>query len=232
MEFIKEVKAGKIYVFQSRTAANSIYFEDIAMKKLFLKYSKYYLDKYLRIHAYSLNQDGWILIVKIKSSQTIRKNYTKVLQNRESEDSIDIQKVKIWHIISERIRLFLSTYVRMSNKYLGRKGVLVRQNYERIEFEDYEEAERYIHNIEEENKKLRQPKKKYRSKSIDNNQSNKMGRILDSSKWMTRGLSRDRIKEVLLKVFEEEMPIICEPLSLVALKKSIMEQCQISSNST
>lgn len=160
MKKIKKIEASKLYLFKSTASANSVYFETDDMIKLFLKYFNYYLKDFVKIHELSLNKDGWAIILKTKTEVTIRKHFIL-----KSKSNVKNGRKDIWRIISERIRVFISTYVRVSNKLLGREGTLVRKSFERYEFESEVELKEYIESMHLNEVDLSQEKQKYRGLS-------------------------------------------------------------------
>lgn len=138
MKSIKKLQAGGFYIIQSKASANSNYFESDSLASVFFKYFNYYLKDYIDLYEYSLNQDGWIMAIRIKSASTVKKYYSKILEKRTDKENSSAKE--IWRIISERFRVFISTYVRVSNKILGREGGLVKHKYERFSFDSEEEA--------------------------------------------------------------------------------------------
>ena len=149
MQKLKKIKANGFYVFHGKSNANSCFIEKIIHAKKFLIYANYFLKDYLSIYDYIITKEGWSMVVKIKSK--------KHLLTEEIEGS------EVWSIISERIRLFLSTFVRVTNKEKGRTGCLVHSGYERYYFESKNEALDYISRIRKQQIKFYSKKKKYRS---------------------------------------------------------------------
>jgi len=138
---IKEIRAEQVYVFSGLANANSCFIETVEQGKIFLKYANYYLNGYLKVYDFIINSEGWVLVVKINSKEKILKKYKK-------------NKIEIWRIISERMRLFLSTFVSVSNRLKGRTGCLVHSTYERYYFESIIEAKNIIKSIREQNIRL------------------------------------------------------------------------------
>ena len=150
MQKVKKIEANNFYVFSGRSNANSCFIEKIIHAKKFLIYANFFLKSYLSIYDYIITKDGWSMVVKIKSSKQIRKS-------SKSED------IEIWKIISEQVRLFLSIFVRVTNKKKGRTGCLVHSGYERFRFESKSEAIEYISRLRKQQVAFYSKKKKYRS---------------------------------------------------------------------
>ncbi len=143
------------YIFESTASANSNYIENLKEAKLMLTYFDYYLKDYLELQEYCIDQHGFHMAVKLKKAEDILVSY------RMHGGSEDIDITDMWRIISNRMRLFLSTYVRRINFLRGRQGVLVRNSYRRYFFENLEEALEHLENMREQKMALYQRKKKY-----------------------------------------------------------------------
>lgn len=218
MDAIKNIVAGGIYVFQSSASANSTYFETDELIKVFFKYCNYYLNDYLTVYDYSVGQDGWIMVVKLKSRKTIRKSYREQLRMK-NRDIESVGKMEIWRIISERMRLFISTYVRLSNKILGRTGSLVRRKYERYEFTNQDEAITFISKLRNHEVKQIQYKNKYRSLKQHYRLSSQSRRssLLTSSIGISHWVKQKRFRSKICEVFGAGCKVIRGCTDLVVL---------------
>jgi len=128
------------------------------------------------VYDYIINRDGWMLLVKIHSE--------KMIADQENKKSLPI-----WKIISERMRLFLSTFVRVTNNSKGRTGCLVHRSYERIYFESYQEAKELIRKIKNQQIKLYNGRKRYRGLKSHYRISGRLGKgsIFLCSKDLKKG---------------------------------------------
>lgn len=223
MKKIQQMQEGEYYLIESRASANSVYFESDDLAKIFFRYCDYYLKDYIHVEEYVLNADGWAMLIKVKSAKTIRKHYGVVdinesLQDEERKSAV----VEIWRILSERVRLFISTYVRMSNKMLGREGSLVRRNYGRYQFDNLEEAQDYVARIRNDQHEMKQREEKYRGYA---EHFRMRGTILTnpmrSSLWVELCTVKERIEEKLVEFFGEEMPVFKGLGDLVVQKSSL-----------
>lgn len=149
MKKIKKIKENGIYIFTGRANANSCFIEKINHAKKFLIYANYYLKDYLSVYDYIITKDGWSIVVKIKSTA-------------KSDRVIGGIEVEIWRLISERMRLFLSTFVRVTNRDKGRTGCLVHSSFDKYEFENKKDALFYIEKIRNQKIKFYSKRKKYR----------------------------------------------------------------------
>lgn len=154
MNKIKKTKANGFYVFKGQVSADSSFIECIPEARQFLIYSNYYLKKYLKVYDYIICQDGWQMIVKLKSKEEIYSAYT----NRKREG------IEIWRIISEQVRKCLSSYVVHVNRRRGRSGSLVHSSYERFFFNSLAEANEEINKLRKRELKLGQKLNKYKGK--------------------------------------------------------------------
>lgn len=222
MKSITKLEAGGFYIIQSKASANSNYFEKDGLASLFFKYFNYYLKDYMDLYEYSLNQDGWIMAIRIKSRKTIKKQYQEIIHNRKKKDS-DNDKKEIWRIISERMRIFISTYVRLSNKLLGREGSLVKRKYERYRFENHQEAIKYIHDLRNQEIDISQPKSKYQGnrKHSTLKRNKKSKDLLHSSYLLNKFRKNGNFKKKIKEFFGAGMSIIKGYSSLVVLKNGI-----------
>ncbi len=154
MQEIKSFQATGFYIFQSAASANSNYIENIDEAKTLLKYLHYYLKGYLQIIDYAITKDGFQMAVHIHQEHQIRQSHLKDCSSKRNRP--------VWKIISNRMRLCLSTYVRVVNYQRGRKGVLVRERYKKFYFETKEEALDHLNLMRQQSVRLAQPRKKYR----------------------------------------------------------------------
>lgn len=199
---IKKVSAKGYYLFQGKASANSSFIEDLEEGNQFIIRANYYFKGYLKIHDYLLTQDGWSFIVKINSANSIKKLIS--LNNDEVFDSDEI-----WRIISERMRIFLSTFVKFTNKKQGRTGSKVHSTYERFMFETLKEAKSYIEKLRKGLIKQCQSRKKYRAIKSHYKISKKLGNgsiFLSSGKLSKRiEKCKEKLKVLEIKGFKKHV---------------------------
>lgn len=227
MEQILEMKAGGVYILESKSSANSVYFETDDLAKLFFRYCDYYLKDYLNIHEYCLTQDGWVMLVKIKTAKTIRKHYSEVESRRKmkKKDSGLLKPKSIWRILSERVRLFISSYVRMSNVVLGRTGSLVGRKYSRYLCADMKTATTYVKSIRQRQVELAQTKPKYRGMCDHFRMSTtESGMKLQSSLWLAERSCVEGIMDVVREFFGAEMQVLKGLGKMVVLDSNILNK--------
>jgi len=136
MKKVKKTLPGNFYIFTSRSAANSNYIESISEAKQLFIYANLFLKGYLKIYDYVITRHGIQMLVRIEK-------YSRL---KELTD-IDYTESTIWLCISDRMRLFLSHYVKKINRLRGRTGVLVHSNFEKEEFETLLEAKECMHKL-------------------------------------------------------------------------------------
>jgi len=137
---IKQMQADQLYLIAGASVANSPFFENEADCKLFLSLADKYLADYLMINCFQNNRDGWVMIITTNSAEAIRTAYDN-RRKQSKKCNEDCAHHEIWRILSDQIRILLSTYVKATNENTGRIGGKVRGNYKRFVFESVEEAE-------------------------------------------------------------------------------------------
>jgi len=137
---IKQMQADQLYLIEGASVANSPFFENEADCQLFLSLGDKYLVDYLSINCFQNSPDGWAMIITTKSAKVIRTAYeNRRKQSKKCKE--DCAHHEVWRILSDQIRILLSTYVKATNENTGRTGGKVRGNYKRFVFESVEEAE-------------------------------------------------------------------------------------------
>ncbi|MDA9773997.1 hypothetical protein N9B82_03480 [Saprospiraceae bacterium] len=163
MEKIRKISANGFYMFKGRSNANSCFIEKVSQGELFLTYANFYLKEYLVVYDYVINQDGWVLIVKINSKEQL-----EILDKKFGGE--------VWRIISERMRLFLGTFVQVTNASKRRTGSLVHSPYERFHFDNLKEAMTVINKIRQQQIKIYNGRKKYRGLKLHYRISKSIGK--------------------------------------------------------
>ncbi len=154
----KKVYAGGYYLFQGEASANSCFIENLKEARLFFRLFDRYLKNFVKVHEYLLTAEGWMVQVTIRSKKKVLCAYAKKKKVSFKEE----EPMEVWRIISERMRLFLSHYVRRTNRMEGRSGRKVKESYHRYFFETTKEAKGYMDKMRNQKIKLMQRKKKYR----------------------------------------------------------------------
>ena len=161
MKQIKQMQAEHIYQINGASSANSAFFENEGDCKEFLKLADRFLSAYMDINCFQNNRDGWIMIITTKDEETIRVSY-KDRRAKSTKCKADCELDEIWRILSDTIRIWLSTYVKWKNRQSDRTGGLVHSNYERYVFESVEEADARRLEMEEQRYDQAQARKRYR----------------------------------------------------------------------
>lgn len=149
MKKIKKMQSECFYILQGKSNANSCFIERVSDGELFLTYANFYLKNYLTVYDYVINRDGWMLVVKIHARAIL-------LELKGIEEGEE------WRIVSERVRLFLATFVKVSNRKKRRTGGLVHSSYERYYFDTLGEAMQTINAVRQQRIKIYNGRKKYR----------------------------------------------------------------------
>lgn len=186
MRKIKKVRGKATYLFRSLACSNTVYFETLDDAKTFLLLAQQKLGAYMIIHEYMLSKDGWCFVTRLQSDEKIQSAYAKKRKKYKKSTNV----LPTWKIVSEQVRLFLSEYVTKYNHRTGRKGSLVRRNYERYIFDTKREAMRTIKRIRRRVVGMGQPKKMYRAKKGHYRIPKKLGRgdiYLSSKRRKGRG---------------------------------------------
>lgn len=161
MRQIKKMEADHMYVIRGASTANSPFFEKEADCKLFLEYADRFLGDYLCINRFQNNRDGWVMLITTRSAREIKAAYyTRRARSKKCQKAFEYQE--IWKMLSDQIRIFLSTFVKATNYLSGRTGGKVRCRYERFIFESEEEAMKLVSMLEREYYAQAQPLKRYR----------------------------------------------------------------------
>lgn len=156
MKEIKNIGFEGFYIFRGKACANSCFIENVGHAKQFVTYMNFYLKGYLKVYDYCLSKDGWELAVKLADKESIlAKTDASHIDKINSDDEL------CWRIVSERVRLFLSTYVRVTNRSRGRTGTLVHNSYGRLHFTKLKNAIQYLNDMRQQRFKYYEEGAKY-----------------------------------------------------------------------
>jgi hypothetical protein len=147
MKNTHELKTGGFYVFESLCSANSIFFKSEIEINLFKKLIKQHLTRFLDITKLYIDTNGYQIVVRIKQRRTVLKNYKEDCKEKQKTPKLELLNTP-WKIISEKMRIFKSTFVKAINRLRGREGVLVKNSFKKVYFETLEEYEKYIVRME------------------------------------------------------------------------------------
>ena len=185
----KNIVFGGFYIFQGRACANSCLIEKLDNAKKFVMYMNYYFKGYLKVYDYCIGKDSWELAVKLHDKESILERMDSELEYPEDE--------VCWRIISERVRLFLSTFVRVTNRDRGRTGTLVHESYEKLYFERLGEAILYLNDIRQRRILYYAPGSKYEGVVSQYQIGRKESVYLSSKAGMRNGYLREKLSDVL-----------------------------------
>lgn len=150
-----------LYLIRGSSSANSAFFEREKDCKVFLKLADRFLSEYLSISSFQNNRDGWVMIIATRSAAEIRRAY-KARRARSTKCRAEFEFKEIWQMLSDQIRIFLSTFVKATNRWTGRTGGKVRRRYERFVFDSEEEVFATKQLLESTYYEQSQPRKRYR----------------------------------------------------------------------
>lgn len=161
MKKIKKMQAEHLYMIQGCSTANSPFFENELDCKLFLRLADRFLSDYMKILNFQNNRDGWVMLISTKTAADIKRAYYG-RRMRSKKCKIEFVYNEVWQMLSDQIRIFLSTYVKATNYRTGRTGGKVRRRYERFVFESEAEAEEVNAKLKSHYYVQEQPMKRYR----------------------------------------------------------------------
>ncbi len=147
MKKIISLEPGGYYLFESLASGRSCYFKSDAEVKLFEVLFRRYVGTYIHIHKMYLSSEGYQILLKLKSKESILSRYRKSCERRDKAVK-DKYIEEPWRIVSEQVRIFHSNYVKGVNVIRGRNGVLVQERYVRYVFDGEEELVRYIEEMD------------------------------------------------------------------------------------
>lgn len=155
------MQADCLYMIRGASTANSPFFETKEDCKLFLKFADRFLKKFMKITRFQNNRDGWVMLVATRSPVEIKSAY---FARRANSDKCkkEFEYKEVWQMLSDQIRIFLSTFVKASNYRTGRTGGKVRRRFERYIFDDEAEAQAMCKLLEQQYYQQEQPVKRYR----------------------------------------------------------------------
>jgi len=220
---VKQMQANQLYLIEGASVANSPFFESELDCKLFLSLADKYLANYLSINCFQNSRDGWAMIITTKSAEVIRTAYER-RRKQSKKCNEDCAHHEIWRMLSDQVRILLSTYVKATNGNTGRTGGKVRGKYKRFVFESVEEAEavkekllKLKYDQAQELKRYQPSKKLYRVKNRQKKQSIYMGCALLKSRKMVRklgmkcldlaGSTIDVLRQLVKTTFNFHFPI-------------------------
>ncbi len=161
MQETKEIVPGGYYMFESLSSSRSCYFESSEEIRIFKVLLNRYLSDYLHIQKLYVSSEGYQILLRVKSKPVVIKNYQSEIERKGKEIKLIFIK-EPWRIISERIRIFHSRYVKCVNKIRGRKGVLVQKRFTRYYFDSISEYMAYENEMETGKEIEGQKEKRYR----------------------------------------------------------------------
>lgn len=124
----KWLEANKICMAKGDATANNLMFERKGNHKMFIELWNRYMSGMAELINYHLSPSGWTLLFKTRSEQDIQRSYMKQRKKSKKADA-SLTHTDTKRMLSEHFRIFLSQYVRQSNRKLGRSGTKVKQRF-------------------------------------------------------------------------------------------------------
>lgn len=122
------LQPNQICIIQGSATACNLMFENKKDHRLFLQMWDKYLGHMTEVINYHLSPTDWTILFKTKSPKEIIHAYQKQRQkSRKAKLKNTLTAPK--RMLSEHIRIFLSQYVRASNRQKKRKGTLVMERF-------------------------------------------------------------------------------------------------------
>lgn len=159
---IQQMQANHMYLIEGKSAANSSFFEDERDCKDFMQLAEKYLGAFVSINSFQNKKDGWAMIISTKSEEAIRATY-KRRRSKSKKCKKAFEYHEVWRMLSEQVRIWQSTFVKLSNQKTGRTGGKVSAKYRRYLFETVEEAEEMREKLSKRSYDQAQPIKRYRA---------------------------------------------------------------------
>lgn len=176
MKFLKKDKwlmADSICVAQGSAVARNLMFESQREHQLFFQLWERYLGDMTEIIQYHLCPSSWTILFRTKTTIEIERAYIhqrKKSKKAKQENTLTDPSA----MLSEHIRIFLSQFVRQSNRDLGRKGTKVLHRFKKGVINKALDYQSIFDLLTRQIKPLIQPKKKYRANTQDYDKCNEM----------------------------------------------------------
>lgn len=95
MKNTHDLITGGLYMFESLSSANSIFFKTKKEIEIFKTLMFQYLDKYLEIRKLYVDANGYQVIVRIRQRRTILKNYKKECEIKAKLPKEELKKTSL-----------------------------------------------------------------------------------------------------------------------------------------
>ena len=169
-----KLEPDQIYLLCSESIAKNIYFET----KRDIEFAHHMINKYIKyigeVLEYLITPTGWMILLKTHEEETIlsliKKKATKSTTIKKA-----IRKRDVSVLISEIIRIILSSVSRQINRNNRRKGSVVKGNFSRYVFNSIDAVIALINKMKEEEIELDNQRAKFRTKGGNWKKKNKLG---------------------------------------------------------
>ena len=181
-----KLQADSLYFILSESSAKTLYFQKkVNIEGMHVKIKQHMLPV-LDVLDYMFVGKGLLLMVRTKSEEEIKAYYERIQRLKKKMMRFD----EASQILSEQIRLALSTSAKRTNRQNRRSGSLVHSNFDRALIEDIGSAEQILEKMRERAIKLCRQGRQYRA-DIRNWNRDKMLKgdgdvYLCTKKWLDR----------------------------------------------
>ena len=139
----QKLTPGNIFLIGSESVSNSLYFRKSSDIQYAHKVVNQRLSGILDVVDYLFTSKGWLLLVKLKSKTDILNYYSRL----KSKNKASLKKLDAKEIISEVIRLAISSIAGHINRSSKRKGALVQKAFKRFEIASISEIKKLMNKM-------------------------------------------------------------------------------------
>lgn len=173
------LKSNAICIAMGDAVASNLMFETMHDHQLFFSLWDKYLGRMSVLINYSLTPTGWILLFRTNSKDEIKTAYweqRKQSKKAKSESALHDES----RMLSEHFRIFLSQYVRQSNRNHQRKGTKVMERFHRYILNETSDYDKLFESLTRQRRKDPQIKEKYQANLSEYDKEDQMK---DDSIW-------------------------------------------------
>ena len=157
-----KLQSNQLYLLSSESVANNLYFEN----KQDIQFTHQMIKKYVGyigdVIDYLIKPTGWVIILRTHSESTILSKFKKKI-NKSATIKKAIRNKKVSVLMSETIRIIISSITRQINRNNNRKGTIVKGNFSRYVFKSVVDAINIIKKMKNEKLEIIQQIKKYQA---------------------------------------------------------------------
>lgn len=158
-----KLKTNELYLLSSESVSKNLYFETekdiIYANQIINKYIKYIGE----VIDYMISPSGWLILIKTNSKETLL-SLIKQKPNKSSTIKKAIRKKETGVIISEILRIIISSISRQINRNNNRKGAVVKGNFNRYVLKSLDMVATIIKKMKDGIIEINSQRKKYQVK--------------------------------------------------------------------